>query len=105
MRLREQVENVGDLLLALGLDRVTAIDEHRDVETGCVGSAEAAEVANNELVVNDGEVGFGERIQVAVVLVGGEKREADLGNGAAIGDVGGVGGADEGKAVTEQKTD
>jgi hypothetical protein len=86
-----------DQPLRLVCDRVKAwsdgfagVDQHNNVKLGFVGSREAAEIADDDVTVDYGEVISINGLYEAIVLVGGKKRDPHLRSSGAVSGCGRV---------------
>jgi len=69
-------------------DRFTGIDQHDNVNLGFLGSREAAEIADDDVAIDYGEVIPINGLYEAIVFVGCKEGDPHLGGPGAVADCG-----------------
>lgn len=80
-RLRDQFQNVGDLLAEVRRRRRASVEEDGEFQFRPVGRAKALKIADDVALVNDCEVAHLQGGHPVVVLVKGRKAELNLADG------------------------
>src|SRR3954463_11885944 len=87
MVLRDESQNLlGDGAKARSYG-LAGIDQNDDVELGFIRAREAAEIPNDHVSVDYGEVIRIDCVQQTVVLVSGKECDPDLGSAGAVGNL------------------